>query len=87
MKFLSWNARGLNSQSKQRLLQKKVQKEQPDIVFVQETKCSSNMVVNISKKLGKRMDYLEIASNGWEGGLVILWNPQVIQILSSEIVL
>lgn len=61
-----------------------VQKEQPDIVFVQETKCSSNTVVKISKNLGKRMEYLETASNGWEEGLVILWNPQVIQLLSSE---
>lgn len=38
----------------------------------------------VVKKLGKRMEYLEIASNGWEGGLVILWTPQVIQLLSYE---
>jgi len=85
MKVLSWNARGLNSQTKQHLLKKKVQKEQPDIVFVQETKYSSNTIVNISKKLGKRMEYFEIESNGWEGDLVILWNPQVIQLLSFEV--
>jgi len=84
MKILSWNARGLNSQTKQRLLNKKVQKEQPDIVFVQETKCSSSTIFNISKKLGKHMEYLEIASNGWKGDLITLWNPQVIKILSFE---
>jgi len=78
MKVLSWNARGLNSQTKQYLLKKKVQKEQPDIVFVQETKCTSNTAGNINKKLGKRMEYLETTSNGWEGGLVIMWNPQLI---------
>jgi len=40
---------------------------------------------NISKKLGKRMDYIETESNGMEGGLAILWNPQVLQLLSSEV--
>lgn len=30
------------------------------------------------------MEYLETASNGWEGGLITLWNTQVIKILSSE---
>lgn len=84
MKVLSWNARGLKSQTKQHLLKKKVQKEQLDIVFVQETKCSSSTVISISKKLGKRMEYLETANNGWKGGLIILWNPKVMQLLSSE---
>ena len=31
------------------------------------------------------MEYLETASNGWEEGLIILWNPQVSQILSFEV--
>eukprot|EP00253_Pinus_taeda_P036718 PITA_36718 len=39
---------------------------------------------NISKKLGKQMEYLETASSGWEGGLAILWNPQILQLISSE---
>jgi len=41
-------------------------------------------MVNISRKLGKRMDYLEISSNGWEVGMPIMWNPQVIQLICSE---
>jgi len=39
---------------------------------------------NISKKLWKRMEYIEITSAGWEGGLAILWNPQVLQLISFE---
>ena len=70
MKVISWNARGLNSQAKQRLLKRKVQREKPDIIFVQETKCASNIIDNVSKKLGKQMKYMETASYGWEGGLV-----------------
>ena len=68
MKVISWNARGLNSQTKQRLLKRKLQKENPDIIFVQETKCASNIIDNVSKKLGRQMKYMETTSHGWEGG-------------------
>lgn len=84
MKVISWNARGLNRQIEQVLLKRKVQKEKTDIIFVQETKCASNTIYNASKKLGRQMEYLETASHGWEGGLVTLWNPHVIKILSFE---
>jgi len=30
------------------------------------------------------MEYLETTSHGWEVGLITLWDPQVIKILSSE---
>lgn len=85
MKVISWNARGLNSQMKQCVLKNKVQKNKPDIIFVQETKCASSTIHNISKKLGKHMEYMETTSSGWEGGLVTLWDPQVIKVLSSEV--
>eukprot|EP00253_Pinus_taeda_P033709 PITA_33709 len=84
MKVISWNVRGLNSQIKQRLLKRKVEKEKLDIIFVQETKCASNTIKNTSKKLGRQMEYLENASHGWEWGLVTLWNPHVIKILFFE---
>lgn len=62
MKVISWNVRGLNGQTKQRLLKRKVQKEKPDIIFVQETKCASNIIKEVSRKLGRRMDYMETDS-------------------------
>ena len=37
MKILSWNTQGLNNHNKQRLLKEKVTKENPDIIFLQET--------------------------------------------------
>jgi len=37
------------------------------------------------KILGKIMDCLEIESSGMEGGLATLWNPQVLQLISSEV--
>lgn len=48
------------------------------MIFLQETKCFSKTMGSITKKLGKRMDHLEIESSGMEGGLAIFWNPQVL---------
>jgi len=84
MKIISWNARGLNSQVKQRLLKRKIQKEKLDIMFVQETKCASNTMENINKRLGKHIKYMEISNHCWEGGLITLWDTRVIKILSAE---
>eukprot|EP00253_Pinus_taeda_P030678 PITA_30678 len=84
MKVISWNVRGLNGQTKQRLLKRKVQKEKSDIIFVQGTKSASNIIKEVSRKLGRRMDYMETDSQGWEGDLVTWWNPHVIKILSLE---
>jgi hypothetical protein len=40
MKLISWNIRGLNGRSKQRLLRERIIAEQPNIMFLQETKCA-----------------------------------------------
>lgn len=84
MKIVSWNARGLNSQVKQRLVKRKLQQEQPDIMFIQETKCASNQLEKISKKLGRFIKFTDIASQGWEGGIETLWDSRTIDIISME---
>eukprot|EP00253_Pinus_taeda_P010671 PITA_10671 len=84
MKIVSWNARGLNSLAKQRLLQRKFQREKPDIMFIQETKCATTHMANISKKLGKPIDFIEVASQRWEGGITTLWDTRVVSVLSME---
>ena len=84
MKIISWNTRGLNSQVKQRLLKRKLQQEKPDIMLIQETKCATDQLENITKKLGKSIKYIESASHGWEGGIATLWDSRVIEITSME---
>ena len=84
MKIISWNERGLNSQAKQRLLKRKFQQEKPDIMFIQETKCATNQMENINKRLGKPIKYIDVASQGWEGGINTLWDTRVIDIISME---
>jgi len=53
-------------------------------MFIQETKCASNQLENITKKLGKTIKYIDIASQGWEGGIATLWDSRVIEIISME---
>eukprot|EP00253_Pinus_taeda_P007220 PITA_07220 len=84
MKIVSWNTRGLNSLAKQRLLQRKFQKEKSDIMFIQETKCATTHMGNINKKLGKPIDFIEVASQRWEGGITTLWDTRVVRVLSME---
>lgn len=39
---------------------------------------------NISKKLDKTLDFIEVASQGWEGGITTLWDTRVISVLAME---
>eukprot|EP00253_Pinus_taeda_P016264 PITA_16264 len=84
MKIISWNARGLNSQAKHRILKRKIQKYKPEIMFLQETKCSNPNINNICRNLGRHMEILENASQGREGDLATMWDTKEIQMLSAE---
>eukprot|EP00253_Pinus_taeda_P001472 PITA_01472 len=84
MKIISWNARGLNSQAKHRILKRKIQCHKPEIMFLQETKCSSPNITNLCRKLGGHMEVLEIESQGREGCLATIWDSRNIQFLSAE---
>ena len=84
MKIISWNARGLSSRAKHRILKRKIQKYKPDIMFLQETKCSSPNISNLCRKLGRHMEVLENVSQGREGDLATMWDTKEIQMLSAE---
>eukprot|EP00253_Pinus_taeda_P007377 PITA_07377 len=84
MKIISWNARGLNSQAKHRILKRKIQKYRLEIMFLQETKCSSSSINSLCRKLGRNIEVLEIESQGREGGLATIWDTKEIQMLSAK---
>eukprot|EP00253_Pinus_taeda_P028088 PITA_28088 len=84
MNIISWNAKGLNSHAKHRILKRKIQKYKPEIMFLQETKCSGSNINNLCRKLGRNMEVLENASQGREGGLATIWDTKEIQMLSVE---
>ena len=51
MIIISWNARGLNSGPRQKVVRELVRNHSPDVLFIQETKvsveCMMSMVPNI----------------------------------------
>jgi exonuclease III len=63
MNLISWNIRGLNGSIKQRLLRDRIIVEQPNILFLQETKCvgeETNQILSRCWKQGKMMHIDEI---------------------------
>lgn len=80
MKLISWNVRGCNIQLKKRLLKRKIKLEKPAILFLQETKCSSEELRNYGKSFWKGAETMALDANGAAGGLGILSNPNLVNI-------
>jgi exonuclease III len=57
MKTISWNIRGLNGRTKQRILRDCIKEENPDIVMLQETKCVRLEAEHMFKRLWKYCSY------------------------------
>jgi len=84
MKFTSWNIRGLGSKRKQRLLSNIMKQAAPDVIFIQETKCSIQKIKEIHSKWLNRFDFLEVKTENTAGGILTLWNPQKIDMIDAE---
>jgi exonuclease III len=78
MKTITWNIRGLNGRSKQRILRECIKTENPDILLLQETKCARQEAENIFRSSWRGGDFLYQDSVEASGGLAILWNPQTV---------
>lgn len=78
MKILSWNCRGLgNHPSTVRALRKILQEEQPDIIFLMETKLKTDEMrkINVQKLFyeGCFVVDCEVSQRSRRGGLCMLW--------------
>ena len=71
MKLLSWNIRGLNDRSKQKILKMKLQKDPPSVLFLQETKCPIDTAASILDRIWNNCLTMEIDVQGALGGLSI----------------
>ena len=71
MKLISWNIRGLNSPGKHKILKTMIQKERPNILFLQETKCNSEMIGSILSKAWPNCSSVAVDASGTSGGLAI----------------
>ena len=74
MKIISWNIKGLNGRSKQKFLRDLILAEKPDIVLLQETKCTSKDVDRLLPYCWKQGEAVSTMAIGTAGGLDILWN-------------
>ena len=80
MKVVSWNIRGCNNPLKKRLLKRKIDKEEPAIVLLQETKCGSEEMTKISKRVWKGTMVAAHDAEGAAGGLALMWNPNLVSL-------
>jgi exonuclease III len=83
MKIVTWNIRGLNGRSKQRILRECIIAEKPDMLLLQETKCKGAEAEAIFPRIWRECNSITTDSTGASGGLAILWNPANITISNS----
>jgi exonuclease III len=74
MKIIKWNVRGLNGRSKQRTLRNNVMTEDPNIIFLKETKCAGEAEEEVFRRCWQHFLFIYNDSKGAAGGLEILWN-------------
>ena len=84
MKVITWNIRGLNNPRKQRILRSILKQEQPDLCFIQETKCNTDRMETISQQQWCKYKMVAIGGNQMAGGILTLWNPQVLILIAVE---
>jgi exonuclease III len=84
MKVITWNIRGLNSPRKQRILRNRLKQEQPDLCFIQETKCNTDKMEAISNQQWCKYKMVAIGGHQMAGGILTLWNPQVLSLIAAE---
>jgi endonuclease/exonuclease/phosphatase family metal-dependent hydrolase len=77
MKLISWNIRGLNGRSKQRLLRERIIVEQPDIMFLQETKCAMEEMDRVLSCCWKQGKMICTDAIGTTGGLASSLEPEL----------
>ena len=80
MKILTWNIRGCISPLKTRILKRKIEVEQPGMIFLQETKCTWEELKKIARKAWPRCQTVGNDAIGSVGGIGILWNPNLISL-------
>jgi exonuclease III len=84
MKIITWNIRGLNNPRKKIILKNKLRKEQPDLCFIQETKCTVDRMETINKNQWSKYQMLFVEVQHTIGEILTLWNPQSLNLLVVE---
>ncbi|XP_057808850.1 uncharacterized protein LOC131023324 [Salvia miltiorrhiza] len=76
MKALSYNIRGLGSKIKKREIREIIQKQEIDVVFLQETKMGQLSEPDLKSIWGtEAVEFANRQAEGRSGGILTLWNP------------
>ena len=86
MKLISWNVRGLNNPGKYRMIKNMIQKERPQILFLQETRCNSIALGTILTKAWPGCQLVAVDGSGSSRGLTIVWDSQSISLANYHVV-
>ena len=84
MKIITWNIRGLNNPQKNIILINRLRKEQPDLCFIQRTKCTVDRMETIGKKIWSKYKMVVVEGQQMAGGILTLWNSQVMNLIVAE---
>ena len=76
MNSLSWNYRGIGNSQSARALRDLVQRWNPKIVFLMETKASAKRMTKVKEMIGFP-NGLVVPSEGKSGGIALLWIREV----------
>ena len=76
MSLLSWNCRGLRNLRSVKTLEKVVNKEEPIIVFLMETKSNRDWMNKVKDKCNMKQGLI-VPSEGKSGGLALLWKEEI----------
>ncbi|KAF7844372.1 reverse transcriptase [Senna tora] len=75
MNIIFWNVRGAGSSDFRRIFREVVLMNQPDLVFITETRLSGERANRIIPTLGFER-YIKVDAMGFAGGIWLLWNPE-----------
>jgi len=78
LKIITWNIRGIGSDSKRRSIKNRILLEKPDMIILQETKCSEINLQNFIQKSWKKARAIATDAKGNSGGLAIIWDPNIL---------
>ena len=76
MSLISWNCRGLRNLRLVKTLEKVVNKEEPIIVFLMETKSNRDWMNKVKYKCNMKQGLI-VPSEGKSGGLALLWKEEI----------
>lgn len=77
MKFTTWNIREIGTRRKQRNLSNKMKEEKPDMVFIEETKCSMEKIRDIHNKWLFKYELEIMTDHSAEGGFSLCGTPKI----------